>query len=409
MILEEQFIYQKKLPRTLRSQSLAKKGLVISLSIFVITVIYIFILYLNFSINIQHFLSQNLIEISLCLLSLVSSIAFYFYHQSKSNLVSIQVFDDHWVYHFMNGPIDVYFNQIEKIEWAKGGHLVIILKNNNLHRFDSSLERLDYLLEALYQHRSDLFVSRDVFEKARLDFIQNDHHHKRQLWFIENKLANLVYWTFLPLLFLYVGYSYQGKHLEIHQIYKYFFRLGVFSFFVLIICSLVFSEVLRFYLNFKIKKQIAKNVEDKTQHIDFEKNILKQSKYFQILVSIFIFSMILQHDLNFYSLTHVAESKPHLGLERGHYMIDNRFNCTQCAYELIPGDIVIFGKGYFGKVLAMEEETIAQLTSSGPGRTIASEKIVTTPKNHIAIYVGDKSEKVIFIKISDLVGKIKKP
>lgn len=407
--MEEQYIYQKKSPRTLRSQSLSKKGLVISLSIFIITVIYIFILYFNFSVNIQNFLSQNLIEISLCFFSLISTVIFYFYHQAKTDLVSIQVFDDHWVYHFIKGPTDIYFNQIEKIEWAKGGHLIIILKNNDLHRFDSSLERLDYLLEALYQHRSDLFASHDEFERARLDFIQNDHHHKRQLWFIENKLANVVYWTLLPLLFLYTGYSYQGKHLEIHQFYKYFFRLGVFSFFVLIICSLVFSEVLKFYLNFKIKKQIAKDAEDKTQHIDFEKNILKQSKYFQIITSVFIFSMILQHDLNFYSLTHISESKPHLGLERGHYMIDNRYNCTHCAYELIPGDVVIFGKGYMGKVLAMEEETIAQLTSPGPGRTIASEKIVTTPKNHIAIYVGEKSEKVIFIKISDLVGKIKKP
>ncbi len=121
--MEEHQFYQKKLPRTLRCQTLTKKGLLISSLIFFLTSIYIIFLSFSWSLNIRNFVSQNLIECVFWVFSFSLSMIFFFYHRVKSELVSIQVFDDHWVYHFKDGPKDIYFHQIGKIEWIKGGHL----------------------------------------------------------------------------------------------------------------------------------------------------------------------------------------------------------------------------------------------------------------------------------------------
>jgi len=88
-------------------------------------------------------------------------------------------------------------------------------------------------------------------------------------------------------------------------------------------------------------------------------------------------------------------------------VVDNRFNCLFCKYPVRDGDIVVFGKGTIGQIMATEGDMVGQLTSDKKGRMIASENIQEVPKGHIAVKLSNQKEMLI-IKIDDLIGRIQK-
>jgi hypothetical protein len=122
----------------------------------------------------------------------------------------------------------------------------------------------------------------------------------------------------------------------------------------------------------------------------------------------FVLSLIVRSEMNLFSLTKIKEDLTSVNLKSGHTLVvDNRFNCLFCKYPVRDGDIVVFGKGTIGQIMATEGDMVGQLTSDKKGRMIASENIQEVPKGHIAVKLANQKEMLI-IKIDDLIGKIQK-
>ena len=69
--------------------------------------------------------------------------------------------------------------------------------------------------------------------------------------------------------------------------------------------------------------------------------------------------------------------------------------------------MIMFNKGNIGQVLAKEGEPVGEVVKDTQGRTIASLNVQEVPKGHVAVKTANGKD-IIFIKIVDLIGKIKK-
>ncbi len=147
---------------------------------------------------------------------------------------------------------------------------------------------------------------------------------------------------------------------------------------------------------------------DKLRDIEFEGVILQRSKMMQFATATLALSLIVRADVNLFSLTKIKEDIASFNLKSGHtIVIDNRFNCLACKFPVKDGDLVMFGKGVLGQVMAVEGEMVGQISQDRKGRIIASENIQEVPGGHIAIKLGNQNE-IVMIKLEDLIGKIQK-
>src|SRR5690606_18833271 len=119
------------------------------------------------------------------------------------------------------------------------------------------------------------------------------------------------------------------------------------------------------------------------------------------------FSLLVYQDLNFYSVTRLKEGVASFGLQRGHTaLVDNRYNCTNCRHGLNDGDLVVFGRGYFGQVMAKSGEFVGEVAQDRSGRTIASDNVQQVPVGHVAVKASNGKD-IVFVKLSEVTGKIR--
>jgi len=147
---------------------------------------------------------------------------------------------------------------------------------------------------------------------------------------------------------------------------------------------------------------------EKMRDLEFEGIIIQRSKVFQLIIASFMLSFVIKSDFNFISLSRAKADLANFDIPAGKTMIvDNRYNCTHCRYKLNDGDMVMFGVGMVGQILAKEGEPIGQVLQDTKGRTIASLNVHEVPKGHVAVKTANNKD-IIFIKIVDLIGKIQK-
>jgi len=122
----------------------------------------------------------------------------------------------------------------------------------------------------------------------------------------------------------------------------------------------------------------------------------------------FVFALLMKSELNLFSITKIREDLTSFNMKSGQTLIvDNRYNCVQCKYPVRDGDLVVFGKGTIGQIMATEGDMVGQVSQDKTGRMIASENIQEVPKGHIAIKLANQKE-MVFVKIDDLIGKLQK-
>lgn len=347
-------------------------------------------------------------ELWLTLGYFVSSAIYYFSWLRYRLNHSIQVYRDHLCIHNLGRSENVPFDEIESIGNVCWSVFYFKMKNGLKYYFSSSLERIDYVWEGVYQARPDL-LSVNQYEQFRTKLIQFDHHQKRKEWFFRHKLVDVVNWVILPVVFLFTTYIIQSRDVLIHQQGMYFFRLVMYSSLVLLLTSFFFSIILKkFVFDKKIALQVTQEMGDKLRDIEFEGVILQRSKMMQLATATLALSLIVRADMNLFSLTKIKEDISSFNLKSGHtIVIDNRYNCLACKYPVIDGDLVVFGKGVLGQVMAIEGEMVGQISQDRKGRIIASENIQEVPGGHIAIKLGNQNE-IVMIKLEDLIGKIQK-
>jgi hypothetical protein len=330
---------------------------------------------------------------------------FYFYWVRPKMKKSIQVFSDSLMIHDGRNKEEVKFEDIESINLVCWSIFYLKTKKGVKHYFHSGYERVDYIWEGLYHARGDLF-SPSLYEEFRVKLVQYDHHQKRKDWFFKHKMVDVFNWAILPLMFLSLAFMFQSKNVIIHHQGIYFFRLFMYSMLILVSTSFFYSLVLKkFIFDKKVKSQMQE-MEVKVRDLEFEGMILHRSKIFQFITATFALAILVKMDVNLYSVTKVREDLAHFNLKKGHtVLIDNRYNCVGCKYQILDGDYVVFGRGTIGQVLAKEGDMVGEVSHDKKGRMIASENLQEVPRGHVAVRAANGKD-IVFVKIQELIGKI---
>lgn len=321
---------------------------------------------------------------------------------------TMQVFTDGVRINSSAEVFDIKFDNLESITLPFGSIVKFKMKDGINWSFDSSLERLDYLWEAVWRSRPELVGNSDKYEAFRLKIVQNDHHEKRKEWFFRHRLIDLLNWIVLPAVILSLGYKVQSADIVVHSVGLYFFRLSMFILLATISSAFLYSLIFKkFIFDKKLEENIGSD-RSKRRDVNHENIIIQRAKSLQLITCSVIMFSILHTELNLFSVTRLRDGAKVFNLKPGStVVVDNRFNCLNCKHSIKEGDLIVFGRGSVGKILALSGDVIAKTTENSAGRTIASETVVSVPKNHLALQVGAEGREIVFIKIEDLVGKLK--
>ncbi len=344
--------------------------------------------------------------LSMCYFSLFGT--FYFFWLKNRLNHAVQVFPTHVAIHNNGHVEEIKFEDVESVGIVCWSVFYFKMKSGIKHYFSSSLERVDYIWEGIHQARPEL-LKHEEFESFRMKLVQYDHHQKRKEWFFRHKLVDVFNWGVLPMTFLGISYLIQSREVVIHQQGMYFFRLFMYSFLTLLVTTFLFSFVMKkFVFDKRIKLQMNSQPHDKLRDLEFEGIIVQRSKMLQMMTAAFIFSLVLRNEMNLFSLTRVKEDLTTFNLKQGHtLLVDNRFNCVVCKYPVRDGDLVVFGKGTVGQVMATQGDMVGQISQDRKGRIIASENIQEVPKGHVAIKLANQKD-IVMVKLDELIGKIQK-
>ena len=108
----------------------------------------------------------------------------------------------------------------------------------------------------------------------------------------------------------------------------------------------------KFVFDKKIESQVGTESE-KIRDIEFEGVILQRSKMFQMIMTSFFLGLVIRTDMNLFSLSKTKDDLSNFSIKKGTTIIvDNRYNCVSCKYQVDEGDLIFFGKGVVGQVLA---------------------------------------------------------
>lgn len=335
--------------------------------------------------------------------------AFYLWWLHPKLTRTIQVFHDHVRISSGGMNWDVAFNEIKKVDRPFFSVMRFRMNDGHSWWFSAALERPDYLWEGLAKQRPELVESPAVYEEFRLKLVQYDHHEKRKEWFFRHRFLDLINWVIVPLIVLVAGYQYQTQDVIIHSKGLYFFRLGMYAMFMTITCAFMWSVLLK---KLVFDRMVEKQMESgkKLRDMQKEDQILQRAKFLQLVTCTALLALVVKTDLNLYSVTKLKSGSSAYKLQKGKtIVVDNRFNCVECKHALVEGDLILFGKGTLGQVLAMPGEVIAQTRETSLGRSIASETVTEVPEGHIALKTGAEGKDVVLVPISDLVGRLKKP
>lgn len=322
---------------------------------------------------------------------------------------TVQVYSDHLRVSSKEFSWEIAFNDIMAIELPFHSMIRLRMKDGHSWWFSAALERSDYLWEGLMRARPELIGSREDFENFRLKLVQYDHHEKRKEWFFRHRLLDVINWVVLPGLALVMGYHFQSEQVVIHSNTLYFFRLSMYLLLVTILCAFAWSVILKkFVFDKLVKKQMQEG--SKLRDLVLEDRIIQRTKWLQLVTCAVLIAAVVKSDLNLFSVTKLRlESKAFKLIPGKTIVIDNRYNCVDCFHAVKEGDLLLFGRGTIGQVLALPGEVIAQTRTTSLGRSIASETVMEVPSGHIALKTGADGKEVVLVRIGDLVGRLKTP
>lgn len=332
---------------------------------------------------------------------------YFFWLRSRLNRI-VQVFSTHISIQNSGKKEEISFDQVESVGIVCWSVFYFKMKNGVKHYFSSDLERVDYIWEEFNRARPEV-IDAEQFEVFRIKLVQYDHHQKRKDWFFRHKIVDIFNWIVLPIAFLSITYFIQSRDVVINQQGMYFFRLVMYSVLILMITTFFFSIVLKkFVFDKKVKEQLGSKPQDKLRDIEFEGVVLQRTKMMQMITAAFLFALIMRSEVNLFSLTKIKEDISSFNVKSGHTMIvDNRFNCLTCRFPVRDGDVIVFGRGTLGQIMATEGDMVGKIAQDKKGRIIASENIQEVPKGHIAIKLANQQE-IMMVKLSELIGKIQK-
>jgi hypothetical protein len=334
----------------------------------------------------------------------VSALGYVFYYRLRLDR-SVQVFPDHILLHHRT-RIEIHYRDIESIKVVCWSLFFVRMQNGDKHYFNSALERMDYVWQGLFEARPDLIPASD-YEEFRIRLLQYDHHQKRKEWFLRHRMLDAFMWVGLPVILLAASYAVQSQEVVIHQKGMYFFRLFMFSWVVLLFTSFCWSMVLKKFVFDRLLQQKRAAGGEQVRDLEFEGIVLHRSKLYQMCTSGFLFSLLVYFNVNLISVARIRDEMAQFNLKRGKtLMVDNRYNCIKCRYQIKDGDLVVFGRGHIGQVMAQEGDFVGEVVQDKAGRMIASENILEVPSGSIAVKAANGKD-IIFVPVHELTGKVR--
>ena len=205
---------------------------------------------------------------------------------------SMQVFTDGVRITSKSVVYDIKFNDLVSVTRTIRSTIKLKSKDGLAWSFSSSLERLDYLWEALWRSRPELVGNIKVYEEVRLKIVQSDHHEKRKEWFFRHRLIDVMNWVVLPFIVLVLGYRVQTADVIVHSPGFYFFRLGMFALLVTICCAFIFAAIAK---KFVFDRKLAENMgsdRSKRRDVHHENIVIQRLKAMQLATcSMIMFSV----------------------------------------------------------------------------------------------------------------------
>ncbi|MBT3984163.1 MAG: hypothetical protein HOE90_22605 [Bacteriovoracaceae bacterium] len=341
-------------------------------------------------------------------ISFTSGIIWLFYYPLYFFLIKplatskIQVFDDSILLTRGKKETIIPFDEItsikRKVNKNAGGWFTLVLKNKKKYRFTIVLERLDYILDAVYKYNNQL-LSEDEYLSLRKQLILSDHGFGRlyDMFGSRYKWITFTHAFLLPAVFIIGLYIKQGSQFNIYLSVLYFTKIIQVILITLGVLWVAFILIANKILDKHTSSQLESNSLLKNRDTQFESKIFRRLFPVYLALIICSFAGIYKYDLNTYGLTYIKKDSKYLGIKANKNLwVDTKFNCLDCNYSLVRGDIILVHGVGLGKIVNLPNELVTINEKDKKGRHIASTTETMVPPRNLAIQTsGGKVIKLV--------------
>jgi hypothetical protein len=317
----------------------------------------------------------------------------YVYILWPMSISKIQVYNDYILINRKKEKIFINFKDVERFNYSInktfGGWFTLVMRNGRKYRFSVMVERVEYIIEKVYERRPDI-ITFEKFSKLRRKLILSDHSLTRFYDFFKKKLLllTLFHSFLLPTLFCGLLFYKQNSDFIINSYFSYFFSLSFKVALIIIFAAFVHLVISNTLINLHFNRILKKFPENKIRDLKFERRVYRFSFPSYLMCLICAFAFIYQTNINSYDTVVSAMGN--------RVWYDMRYNCIKCGHNLQINDTIISEDNNLFKLVHMPENE----TTSVQLRSTASEG-----KNFIFV-LNLKTNKVQKIEKIKIKGKV---
>lgn len=290
----------------------------------------------------------------------------------------------------------ISFEEIEKVDWGFFSFFGVftVTTKDHVYRFSAFLHRAEYILEAIEENRPQIFENVD-FEDLRNNVLSADHRLSRvhDMFFGRYKLLSLFTYFLLPIIGTSLITWQQVSRIQVNFLPDYIWSLINIIVAAVFFVGMLHFLVTEFLFDKDLQLRVKEEFDDKGRDLDYEEGILAKSNPAKIFGIILAFYMVLAHDINQFGYYRINNSSADLNILKDDvYLVDKRFNCTGCYYELSKNSDIVFiyeDNLHYGKVILSSD------------RSPASESAL----KQVMVKINDKGE-TIEVPFKNILGKV---
>ena len=352
------------------------------------------------------FFNKNGFLIPLCSLVVVMSLIFYLEYiliLKPKATSKIQVFKNRILVQRVAKEFEILFQDIVALKPYKALFgFKLITKEGKKYHFTPALERLDYVLESVYNFNTKL-LSEKEYKTLREKIILSDHSVARHISFFNPFYT----WTgffhlfLLPLSFFVFLISSQTQYVMIPNLIFYFFKTLLYIYLPVTICSTLTFIYFDWYFRKQTADLLQQNPSHKRRDMNEETSYYKRLFPVHLLMMCTFFSFSFKYDLNLLGFEKLSDGTYRWVSQKVSEKKDAR-------YSLKNGDRILIQdreRVIEGKIVA-----ISYKDSLGTQRTIASlgQKIsVISEREEIVIETdGGGVQRVPLSEFATIKGKV---
>lgn len=290
----------------------------------------------------------------------------------------------------------INFSDIQKVDWGLFSvfGVFFIATNDRIYRFSSFLHRAEYILEAIEEARPELFTEIG-FEDMRNSVLAADHRLSRvhDMFFGRYKFVNVFCYFLLPAIGCGLIIWQQLARTQVYFMPEYLWTLVNMVIAAAIIVGALHFIIAEFVLDKDLQARLKEDFNDKGRDLDYEEGVFAKSNPAKIFAIALSFYTILAHDMNQFTNAQINNSSADLNiLKNDSYIVDRRYNCVSCVYELKKDNDIVFiheDQLYYGRVLSPNDRQPASVNNA----------------EQVEVKINDQGE-TLKVPFSRILGKV---